>query len=166
MSTSHGGLEHPQIQEPTEALDAIPWIPSDRHRCDGFKPDSAGNPREYMRVWLERVRLWLTEHVNGDLSQAHIGKRGSWKTHPTHRQSPHKVQPPRGHLAELQQCFSIQRTATERSQTRSQWAGKQPTPSQTQGRVRTQVFSSTGITWKYRVQLGMSFLRGSFCVHT
>lgn len=124
MSTSHRGLEHPQIQEPTEALDAIPWVPSDNCRRDHFKHDSAGNRHEYMRVWSERVRLWLTKHINGDSSQGHIEKCGSWKTHPTHQQSPHKVQPPRGHLAELQQCFGIQRTATERSQTRSQWAGK------------------------------------------
>lgn len=66
----------------------------------------------------------VAEHVSGDLSQGHIRKRRSWEIQPTHQQSPHKVQPSRGHLAELQQCFGIQRTATERSQTRSHWAGK------------------------------------------
>lgn len=39
--------------------------------------------------------------------------------------------------------------------------GKQPTPSQTQGRVRIQVFSSTGNIWKFRVQPVMSFLTSS-----
>lgn len=83
------------------------------------KPDNAGNQREYIRVWLKRGEA-VAEHVNGDLSQGHIRERGSWEIHPTHRHSPHKVQPPRGHLAELQECFGVQTTATERSQTRSQ----------------------------------------------